>query len=175
MLNCWVTVQPKKGNLSLRPFATGEMNMSSGKKGCYRLDPFFVGLLDNNRFSQLYEDLLIKPPNVELLVIVQPKEGNLLLRPFAARKINMSSGKKGLLSIRTFLIGLLDNNRSAQLYEGLLIKPPDVELLVIVQPKKGNLLLRPFAAGKINMSSGKKGLLSIRTFLIGLLNNNRFA
>ena len=83
---------------------------------------------------------------------MQPKEGNLLLRPFAARKINMSSGKKGLLSFRTFLIGLLDNNRSAQLYEGLLIKPPDVELLVIVQPKKGNLLLRPSVVGMIDKS-----------------------
>lgn len=36
-------MQPKKGKLSLRPFAAREMNMSSGKKGCCRLDPFFLG------------------------------------------------------------------------------------------------------------------------------------
>ena len=42
MLNCWVIVQPKKGNLLLRPFAAREMNMSSDKKGCCRLDPFLL-------------------------------------------------------------------------------------------------------------------------------------
>ena len=53
---------------------------------------------------------------------------------------------------------MLDNNRSAQLYEGLLIKPFDVERWVVINSaKEGNLLLRPFVAGKMNMSSGKKG------------------
>ena len=42
MLNCWIIVQPKKSNLLLSPFVTGEMSMSSGKRGCYRLDPFFL-------------------------------------------------------------------------------------------------------------------------------------
>ena len=65
-------------------------------------------------------------------VIVQSKKGNLLLRPFAAREMNMSSGKKGLLLIRPFLIGLLDDNRSAQL-----TKPPDVELLGNSAAKEG--------------------------------------
>ena len=52
--------------------------------------------MDNNESTHLYESLLIKPSNVELLGIINSaKEGNLLLRPFAARKMNMSSGKKG--------------------------------------------------------------------------------
>ena len=55
-----------------------------------------------------------------------------MLRPFAAREMNMSSGKKGLLLIRPFLIGLLDDNRSAQLK-----KPPDVELLGNSAAKEG--------------------------------------
>ena len=33
---------PEKGSMLLRPFAVGEMNMSSGKKGCCRLDPFLL-------------------------------------------------------------------------------------------------------------------------------------
>ena len=67
MLNRWVIINSaKEGNLFLRSFATGKMNMSSGKKGCCRL-AIFIGLLDNNRSAQLYEGLLIKPFEVELL------------------------------------------------------------------------------------------------------------
>ena len=36
---------------------------------------------------------------------------------------------ESLLLIEPFVAGLLDNNRSAQLYKGLLIKPSNVELL----------------------------------------------
>ena len=36
---------------------------------------------------------------------------------------------ESLLLIEPFVAGLLDNNRSAQLYEGLLIKSFDVEML----------------------------------------------
>ena len=42
MLNYWIIVQPKKGNLLLSPFVAGEMNMFGGKRGCCRLDPFFL-------------------------------------------------------------------------------------------------------------------------------------
>ena len=42
MLNYWIIVQPKKGNLLLCPFVAGEMNMFRGKRGCCRLDPFFL-------------------------------------------------------------------------------------------------------------------------------------
>ena len=60
--------------------------------------------------------------------------------------------------IRPPLVGVLDNNRSAQLYEGLLIKPFDVECWVVINSaKEGNLLLRPLAAREMNMSSDKKG------------------
>ena len=34
---------------------------------CMSIRPFLIGLLDNNRFAQLYEGLLIEPFNVELL------------------------------------------------------------------------------------------------------------
>ena len=54
----------------LMPFVVGEMNMSSGKKSYFRLDPFLIGLLDNNRSAQL-----IKPFNVELLGNSTFKEG----------------------------------------------------------------------------------------------------
>ena len=70
MLNCWVIMQPKKGNLLLMPFVAREMNMSNGKKSYFRLDPFLIGLLDNNRSAQL-----IKPFNVELLGNSTFKEG----------------------------------------------------------------------------------------------------
>ena len=73
---------------------------------------------------------------------------------------------ESLLLIEPFVARLLDNNKSAQLYEGLLIRPSDVELLVVVQSKKGNLLLRPFAAGEMNMSSGKKGCCRLDPFLL---------
>lgn len=73
MLNCWI-VQPKKGNLLLSPFVAREMSMSSGKRGCCRLDPFFLDCW---------------------IVIDRAKEGNLLLKPFAAGEMNMSSSKKG--------------------------------------------------------------------------------
>ena len=43
MLNRWVVINSaKKGNLLLKSFAAGKMNMSSGKKGCCRLDPFLL-------------------------------------------------------------------------------------------------------------------------------------
>ena len=74
MLNCWIIMQPKKTNLLLSPFVVGEMNMSSGKRGCCRLDSFFLDCQ---------------------IVIDSAKEGNMLLRPFTAREMNMSSGKKG--------------------------------------------------------------------------------
>ena len=66
MLNCWLIVQPKKGNLLLSPFVAGEMNMSSDKRGSCRLDTFFLDCW---------------------IVIYRAKEGNLLLRSFAAREI----------------------------------------------------------------------------------------
>ena len=64
---------------------------------------------------------------------------------------------ESLLLIKPFVARLLDSKKFFQLYEGLLIRPSDVKLLVIVQSKKGNMLLRPFAVGEMNMSSGKKG------------------
>ena len=67
MLNCYVIVQPKNGNLLLRPFVARKMKMSSDKKGSCRLDPFLIRLMDNNESTHLYESLLIKPSNVELL------------------------------------------------------------------------------------------------------------
>ena len=54
----------------LMPFVAGEMNMSSGKKSYFQLDPFLIRLLDNNRFAQL-----IKPFDVELLGNSTFKEG----------------------------------------------------------------------------------------------------
>ena len=36
-------------------------------EGLLLIEPIVVGLLDNNRFSQLYEGLLIRPSDVELL------------------------------------------------------------------------------------------------------------
>ena len=57
MLNCWVIVQPKKGNLLLRPFAAREMNMSSDKKGCCRLDPFLLNcwiIIDLPNYMRVY-------------------------------------------------------------------------------------------------------------------------
>ena len=47
--------------------------MSSDKRSCCRLDSFFLDCW---------------------IVINRAKEGNLLLRPFVAKEINMSSGKR---------------------------------------------------------------------------------
>ena len=38
---------------------------------------------------------------------------------------------------KAFVVGLLDNNKSAQMYEGLLIKPSNVELLGNSPAKEG--------------------------------------
>ena len=44
---------------------------------------------------------------------------------------------ESLLLIKPFVAGLLGNNRSAQLYEGLLIRPSDVKLLGNSAAKEG--------------------------------------
>ena len=44
-------------------------------EGLLLIKPFVAGLLDNNRFAQLYEGLLIRPSNVELLGNSAAKEG----------------------------------------------------------------------------------------------------
>lgn len=44
---------------------------------------------------------------------------------------------ESLLLIEPFVAGLLDNNRPAQLYEGLLIRPSDIELLGNNAAKEG--------------------------------------
>ena len=44
---------------------------------------------------------------------------------------------EGLLSIDLFVAGLLDNNRSTQLYESLLLRPSNIKLLGNSAAKEG--------------------------------------